>query len=160
LRGRRLGLTVVTPSVLAALELIDETDTTVVLTGGELRPGELSLIGPAAEETLASYNCDTFVMGVAGIDGDRGISDYHQAESGVKRAASRRADRVIVAADQSKLGRVTLVSIAALSQVDVIITDGEPEHPALVAAREVGVTVVCVAGHADGGSAAREAESR
>ncbi|MDT5263840.1 MAG: hypothetical protein QOI90_466, partial [Mycobacterium sp.] len=62
--------------------------------------------------------------------------------------------------DQSKLGRVTLVSIAALSQVDVIITDGEPEHPALVAAREVGVTVVCVAGHADGGSAAREAESR
>ena len=109
LKGRQLGLTVVTPSVLAALELIDEPDTTVVLTGGELRPGELSLIGPAAEDTLANYNCDTFVMGVAGIDGDRGISDYHQAESRVKRAASKRADRVIVAADKSKLGRVTFV---------------------------------------------------
>jgi DeoR/GlpR family transcriptional regulator of sugar metabolism len=154
LRGRRLGLTIVTPSVLAALEMIDETDTAVVLTGGELRPGELSLIGPAAEDTLANYNCDTFVMGVAGIDGERGISDYHQAESGVKRAASRRADRVIVAADKSKLGRVTFVSIAALSQIDVIITDGEPEHPALVAAREVGVDVVCVAGHDDAGSVA------
>jgi DeoR/GlpR family transcriptional regulator of sugar metabolism len=153
LKGRRLGLTVVTPSLLAALELIDQPDTTVVLTGGELRPGELSLIGPAAEETLAGYNCDTYVMGVAGIDDERGISDYHQAESGVKRAASRRADRVIVAADNSKLGRVTFVRIAALSQVDVIVTDGDPEHPALVAAREVGVDVVCVAGHVDADSA-------
>lgn len=146
LRGRQLGLTVLTPSVLAALELVDEADTTVVLTGGELRPGELSLIGPAAEDTLANYNCDTFVMGVAGIDGNRGISDYHQADSRVKRAATRRADRVIVAADQSKLGRVTFTSIAALADVHVIITDGDPQHPTLVAARAAGVEVICVAG--------------
>ncbi|BBZ28231.1 DeoR family transcriptional regulator [Mycolicibacterium madagascariense] len=146
LRGRRLGLTVLTPSVLAALELIDEADTTVVLTGGELRPGELSLIGPAAEDTLAHYNCDTFVMGVAGIDGNRGISDYHQADSRVKRAASQRADRVIVAADRSKLGRVTFTSIAELEQIQVIVTDGDPQHPTLVAARDAGVDVVCVAG--------------
>ena len=145
LKGRRLGLTVVTPSVLAALALVDEPDTTVVLTGGELRAGELSLIGPGAEDTLANYNCDTYVMGVAGIDGDRGISDYHQAESRVKRAASRRADRVIVAADKSKLGRVTFVSIAALSQIDTIVSDGPADHPALVAARGAGVDVICVA---------------
>lgn len=155
LRGRDLGLTVVTPSVLAALELVDDPDTTIVLTGGELRPGELSLIGPATEDTLSNYNCDTFVMGVAGIDGERGISDYHQAESRVKRAAAKRADRVIVAADKSKLGRVTFVSIAALADVDVIVTDGSPNHPALVAAREVGVEVNCVAGQADVSEAAR-----
>jgi DeoR/GlpR family transcriptional regulator of sugar metabolism len=147
LKGRGLGLTIVTPSVLAALELIDEPNTTVVLTGGELRPGELSLIGPATEDTLGGFNCDTFVMGVAGIDANRGISDYHQGEARVKRAAARRADRVIVAADKSKLGRVTFVSIAALSAIDMIITDGAPEHPALVAARGVGVEVICVAGH-------------
>lgn len=150
LRGRRLGLTVVTPSILVALELVDEPDTTVVLTGGEVRPGELSLIGPTAEDTLAQYNCDTFVMGVAGIDVDRGISDYHHGESRVKRSATRRADRVIVAADKSKLGRVTFVSIAALADVGVIVTDGEVDHPALVAARGAGVEVVCVAGHEGG----------
>jgi DeoR/GlpR family transcriptional regulator of sugar metabolism len=149
LKGRELGLTVVTPSLLVALALIDEPDTSVVLTGGELRPGELSTIGPATENTLHSYNCDTFVMGVAGIDAERGISDYHQGESQGKRAASRRADRVIVAADQSKLGRVTFVSIAPLSEIDTIVTDGSPDHAALVAARGVGVDVICVAGHSD-----------
>ena len=149
LRGRGLGLTVVTPSVLAALALVDEPDTTVVLTGGELRSGELSLIGAAAEDTLANYNCDTYVMGVAGIDGERGISDYHQAESRVKRAASRRADRVIVAADKSKLGRVTFVSITTLASVAIIVSDGPPGHPALVAARDAGVEVICVSAHED-----------
>ncbi|MBI5336969.1 MAG: DeoR/GlpR transcriptional regulator [Mycolicibacterium rufum] len=149
LKGRGLGLTVVTPSVLAALALVDEPDTTVVLTGGQLRSGELSLIGPGAEDTLANYNCDTYVMGVAGIDGDRGISDYHQAESRVKRAASRRADRVIVAADKSKLGRVTFVSIAALAEVQVIVSDGAPDHPTLAAARNAGVEVICVAAQSD-----------
>ncbi len=149
LRGRGLGLTVVTPSVLAALALVDEPDTTVVLTGGELRSGELSLIGAAAEDTLANYNCDTYVMGVAGIDGERGISDYHPAESRVKQAASRRADRVIVAADKSKLGRVTFVSITALASVATIVSDGAPDHPALVAARDAGVEVICVSSQHD-----------
>ena len=138
--------------MLAALELVDEPDTTIVLTGGELRPGELSLIGAAAEDTLANYNCDTFVMGVAGIDANRGISDYHQADSRVKRAASKRADRVIVAADQSKLGRVTFTSVAALSEIHVIVTDGRSDHPALVAARHAGVDVICVAGDAASGA--------
>ena len=45
LKGRGLGLTVVTPSVLAALALVDEPETSVVLTGGELRSGELRGVG-------------------------------------------------------------------------------------------------------------------
>jgi DeoR/GlpR family transcriptional regulator of sugar metabolism len=159
LKGRQLGLTVVTPSLLAALALIDEPATSVVLTGGELRPGELSTVGPATEGTLGNYNCDTFVMGVAGIDADRGISDYHQGESQVKRAASKRADRVIVAADRSKLGRVTFVSIAPLSEINIIVTDGLPDHPALVAARGAGVEVICVAGRNDAGIPVPQSES-
>jgi len=67
----------------------------------------------------------------------------------VKRAASKRADRVIVAADKSKLGRVTFVSIAPLTAIDTIVTDGFSDHPALVAARGAGVEVICVAGNAD-----------
>nr|MDP9165919.1 DeoR/GlpR transcriptional regulator [Actinomycetota bacterium] len=68
------------------------------------------------------------------------------AASRVKRAAIARADRVIVAADRSKLGRVTFTSIAALGDIHVIITDGDPEHPTLVVARKEGVEVVCVDG--------------
>ena len=54
----------------------------------------------------------------------------------MKRAASQRADRVIVAADKSKLGRVTFVQHRArCPTIDIIVTDGSRDHPALVAAR-------------------------
>ncbi|MBN3507443.1 DeoR/GlpR family DNA-binding transcription regulator [Mycolicibacterium nivoides] len=141
IRGRGLGLTVITPSVLAALELVDEPNTTVFLTGGRLRPGELSLIGSDAQATYRRYNCDTYIMGVAGVDAKRGLTDYHSEESDVKRAAMESADRVILAVDSSKLGRVQLINIAPLSAVNTIVTDGPQDDPVLDAARQQGIDV-------------------
>ncbi|MFD1714945.1 DeoR/GlpR family DNA-binding transcription regulator [Amnibacterium flavum] len=146
IRGRGLALTIVTPSILVAVELADEPDTTVLMAGGRVRPGELSLIGSETEETFSRYNCDTYVMGIAGVDSDRGVSEYHREEGSVKRAAMKAADRVIVVADETKLGRVQLMSIAPLSAVDALVTDGPTDHPALVGARAVGANVVCVPG--------------
>ncbi|MET4429981.1 MULTISPECIES: DeoR/GlpR family DNA-binding transcription regulator [unclassified Mycolicibacterium] len=142
IRGRDLGLTVITPSMLAALELVDEPNTTIYLTGGRLRPGELSLIGADAEATYRRYNCDTYVMGVAGVDAKRGLTDYHGEESNVKRTAMESADRVILVVDSLKLGRVQLVNIAPLAAAHTIVTDGPSDHPVLEAARQQGVEVV------------------
>jgi DeoR/GlpR family transcriptional regulator of sugar metabolism len=144
LKGRDLGLTVITPSVLVAVELADEPDTTVLLTGGKVRPGELSLIGAEAEDFYLRYNCDTYVMGIAGVDGKRGASEYHREEGNVKQAAMRSADRVIVAADATKLGRVQLINVAPVSGISVLVTDGSTTHPTVEALTAAGVNVVCV----------------
>ncbi|WP_370333898.1 DeoR/GlpR family DNA-binding transcription regulator [Mycolicibacterium hippocampi] len=144
LKGRALGLTVITPSVLVAVELADEPDTTILLTGGKVRPGELSLIGAEAEDFYLRYNCDTYVMGIAGVHGRRGASEYHREEGNVKQAAMRSADRVIVAADASKLGRVQLINVAPVSAISVLVTDGSPSHPTVAQLRTAGVDVRCV----------------
>ncbi len=144
IKGKGLALTVVTPSILVAIELVNEPDTVVLLTGGRLRSGELSLIGTETEETFTRYNCDVYVMGVAGVDAVHGVSEYHREESSVKRAAAKTADRVIVVADESKLGRVQLMNIAPLRAIKALVTDGSPEHPALQAARDAGVDVICI----------------
>ncbi|GAA1778945.1 DeoR/GlpR family DNA-binding transcription regulator [Leucobacter iarius] len=142
--GRGLGLTVVTPSILVAMELHDEPNTTVLVTGGTVRPGELSLIGAESVEAFERYNCDTYIMGVSGVDGKRGLSDYSNDEGAVKRAAMRAAGRVIVVADASKLGKVHLTNVAQPGEIDLLITDGPMDHPALVGLRAAGVSVECV----------------
>ncbi|MGP4017261.1 DeoR/GlpR family DNA-binding transcription regulator [Saccharopolyspora sp. 5N708] len=142
IRGANLELTVVTPSILVALELADEPGTTVLLAGGLVRPGELSLIGAEAMEAFDRYSCDTFVMGVAGIDAERGFTDYHREESAVKRAAIRAADRLIVAADHTKFGRTHLVNIAALGAADILVTDGAAPEDVSAAAAGSGVEIV------------------
>jgi DeoR/GlpR family transcriptional regulator of sugar metabolism len=144
IRDRGLGLTILTPSIQAAAELNNESDTTIILTGGMVRPGELSLVGAEAENAFASYNCDTYVMGVAGLHAERGFSDYHREESRVKKAALRSADRVIAVLDESKLGRAQLVNVASLNEVAVLVTDASSEHPTVVAVREAGLEVICV----------------
>lgn len=144
LRGRDLGLTVVTPSISVAVELADEPRTHVILTGGSLRPGELSLIGSDAETAFARYNCDTFVMGVAGVDSVRGLTEYHPQEASVKRAAIQASERVIVGADRTKVGRVHLVNLAPLSALSALVTDADRDQPAVVAAASSGVDVLCV----------------
>lgn len=143
LRGRG-GLTVLTPSVQAVLELAGDPNMRVIMTGGVVRPGELSLVGSLAEETFAQFNCDVLFLGVGGIDAHKGLTEYNLDDTRVKRAAMKAASRTVALADRSKFGRVCLATIAALTQIDVLITDAEPSHPLLSAARDVGVQVVSV----------------
>lgn len=151
IRRKDLKLTIVTPSTLAALELADAPDTTVYLTGGRLRQGELSLVGPDTIESLRGFNCDTFIMGVAGVDLHGGISDYHYDEAHVKQAGMASSRRTIVVADHSKLGHTALVKIGEMSEAAILVTDASESHPSLKDARSQGVQVVTATTEAKAG---------
>lgn len=144
IRKRELPLTIVTPSVLVALELSEVHEVTVYLTGGMLRPGELSLIGVDTIESLSHFNCDTAVIGVAGVDSVGGISDYHHDEAYVKRTAMKSSKKTIVAADRSKLGRSALVKIAGLNEIFALVTDAHLQDFAVKEAELAGVKMFTV----------------
>ncbi|MDR2973666.1 MAG: DeoR/GlpR family DNA-binding transcription regulator [Propionibacteriaceae bacterium] len=144
IKGKGLALTVLTPSLPVAIELVDEPGTTVIVTGGVVRPGELSLIGTQPEAVFSQYNCDTYIMGVAGIDAERGATDYHLLEAAVKRAAIHCSERVVCVAGAEKLDQVRLANVAALQDIAVIVTDGVGDNATLQAASSSGVRVICV----------------
>jgi DeoR/GlpR family transcriptional regulator of sugar metabolism len=142
LRTRGMRLTVVTPSLLAGLELADEPDMRVMLTGGTIRPGEHSLVGPEAESTFTDLNCDVAFLGVAGVDVEHGLTEYNLDEARVKRAQVRSARRIVALADTGKLGRVHFAGVAPLGRVDVLVTDAAPDHPLVCDIRTAGVDVI------------------
>jgi DeoR/GlpR family transcriptional regulator of sugar metabolism len=141
LRGRR-GLTVVTPSLPIAVELGNEPGIRVIVTGGTVRSGELSLTGGFAEEVLRQLNCDLAVLGVAGISARVGISDYNPDDVRVKRVILSSARRVVVLADASKLGKIGFSTIAGLEELDTLVTDAPISHPELAALAQAGLAVV------------------
>ena len=66
------NLTVCALNMRVADILASSPNTRVMVPGGLIRPGELSLTGPAAERTLADHRFDTYVDGRGGHDvGDR-----------------------------------------------------------------------------------------
>ena len=127
-----------------AMELANETNMRVVVTGGIVRPGEHSLVGAFAERPFAELNCDVLFLGVGGVDGDHGLTEFNLEDARIKRSAIGAARRTVVLADQSKFGRVCLATIAPLESADVLISDAPAVSPVAAAAREGQVDFVHV----------------
>lgn len=95
---------------------------TVVLTGGVRTPSD-SLVGPVADQAIASLHFDVLFLGVHGISVEAGLSTPNLAEAETNRRFVQSARRVVVVADHTKWGTVGLSSFAALEQVDTFVTD-------------------------------------
>ncbi|MFB6945357.1 DeoR/GlpR family DNA-binding transcription regulator [Streptomyces sp. NPDC060286] len=95
---------------------------TVVLTGGVRTPSD-SLVGPVADQAIASLHFDVLFLGVHGISVEAGLSTPNLAEAETNRRFVQSARRVVVVADHTKWGTVGLSSFATLAQVDTFVTD-------------------------------------
>ncbi|MGW1541627.1 DeoR/GlpR family DNA-binding transcription regulator [Streptomyces sp. NPDC002309] len=95
---------------------------TVVLTGGVRTPSD-SLVGPVADQAIATLHFDVLFLGVHGISAEAGLSTPNLAEAETNRRLVQSARRVVVVADHTKWGTVGLSSFATLDQVDTLVTD-------------------------------------
>ena len=121
---RTPNLTVVTNSLQVAdvLHAENRPDLTVVITGGVRTPSD-ALVGPIAERTLRTLHVDVLFMGVHGMTEDAGFTTPNPLEAETDKALIASASRFVVVADHTKWGVRGLVSIASLSDADVLVTD-------------------------------------
>jgi DeoR/GlpR family transcriptional regulator of sugar metabolism len=138
------ALTVVTNSlpVCDLLHQAGRTDLTVVLTGGVRTPSD-ALVGPVAVGALADLHVDQLFLGVHGIDEQAGLTTPNLLEAATDRALVACARQVVVVADSTKWGVIGLSTIAALDEVDVLVSDEElPVSARRSLAQQVGRVVV------------------
>ena len=137
----RLGLTVVTNALNIASDLALHPDIKLIVTGGTARSESYELVGPLAESTLMGLNLDVVVVGVDGISVGGGLTTYHEVEAATNRVMIGRAQRVIVVADGSKVGKLALARICDARAVDELITDQTADTAELARLEAAGVTV-------------------
>ncbi|WP_119066509.1 DeoR/GlpR family DNA-binding transcription regulator [Aggregatilinea lenta] len=121
------NLTIITASLPIALEIVSnfsmESDVRLILTGGIVRPGELSMVGEIARHTYATLHVDIAFIGAGGISPAVGITEFNLDDTQIKQELLRTAQRKVLVADSSKFGRTTFATIAPLSAIDTIVTD-------------------------------------
>lgn len=139
-----LGLTIITSSLLIATELDTKPEIRVMVTGGKLRHGEMSLVGSRAEASFDDLNCDSVFIGAAGVDEEKGLTEYNMEDTEIKLAAIRASRRVVVLADASKLGQVAFVNVVPLHKIDLLVTNASPQNRTILAAKEMGVEILHV----------------
>jgi DeoR family transcriptional regulator of aga operon len=119
----RAGLRVVTNALNIASELAVRSNIELVVCGGSARSESYELVGPLAELTLSNINLDIAVLGVDGVSLTAGFTTHHEVEAHTNRAMLRAAERVIVVADSTKVGRRGFAKIAEIAAVSDIVTD-------------------------------------
>jgi len=135
-------LTIVTNSLTIAELAHTHPALRVVVTGGLLRPQSLELVGTLAERTFGALNVGTAILGADGIAASAGVTTYDEIEARTNRAMVGSAERTIVVADGSKVGRLTLAQMVSLEEVDTLVTDASADPGELERIRAAGVEVV------------------
>jgi DeoR family fructose operon transcriptional repressor len=136
------ALYVATNSVPIASRLSVSPGVTLHVLGGRVRGVTQTAVGDATVRAMQDLRVDVVFLGTNGVSPVHGFSTPDEAEAATKRGMVRAAQRVIVLADSTKLGREHLMRFAAVEDVDVLVTDGEAD-PGLVAELEtMGIEVL------------------
>lgn len=133
------AITVVTNALNIANELVVRPHVKIVLTGGVALPQSYELVGPLAGGVFDQVTLDVAILGVSGLDVERGATCHNEEEASTNRRMAMRAEQVVVAADGSKLGERAFATICGIGEIDVLVTDTGADVQAF---EDAGVTVI------------------
>ncbi|MBD2870504.1 DeoR/GlpR family DNA-binding transcription regulator [Paenibacillus arenilitoris] len=136
----RKGITVVTNAVNIAMELAG-SQIQVVVTGGIMRHNSFELCGPLGEGMVGHLHIGKMFIGIDGISAASGITTYSEQEAQIAKALIKRSQAAYAVFDHTKVGRTSLFSVAAMSELRGVITDAPLEGELAEQAERQGISV-------------------
>jgi len=119
-----MDLTFITNSITTAWAIITlRKHFELIHTGGVVRQGSFECIGSKVSEVVSRLNVDVFLVGIDGIDLEKGITFENYEESLIAQKVWENAKIRIVIADDSKFGAVATYRIANVESANYIITN-------------------------------------
>lgn len=123
LAKERKGLTVVTNSALACLELGKSGDNTIIGIGGQFDASSLSYVGAQAEDWAKTLFVDLAFVGTKGFVVTEGTFESFMPTFRIKQIIARQAVELVLLVDHSKFGQRALSKVLDVSQIHTVVTD-------------------------------------
>jgi DeoR family fructose operon transcriptional repressor len=141
---RQAALTVVTNNLPAARHLADYPNVGVITLPGMVRGLTSAAVDAWTSRRLQSLTVDVAIVGVNGMTAAQGLTTTNPEEASAKRAMLLSARRRVVPVISGKLGRNSFCSFAAVSELDLIVTDASAPDPIIAELSAAGPEVVVV----------------
>lgn len=138
----RPALTVVTNAINIAAQLVMRPQIKVVMTGGVVQARSYELVGPYTDSVLGQITLDFAFIGVNGLDPVFGPTVHDEHEAAVNALMAERAERAVLVADASKIGRRAFASVGAPGAFDTFITDDGITTKQLSDFKDAGLRVI------------------
>lgn len=140
----RSNITVVTNDMNVAAELRDASGVKVILTGGELYPSSYMLNGMFTDQVLSTLHVEKAFIGIPALHPEYGLMHPEAQLVPAKQGMIRAAREIIVVADSTKIGKISLHTVAPKRCIHTLITGKEAPEELLRPFREAGITVYTV----------------
>lgn len=114
----------------------------IIVLGGLLDTEENATYGEYGENQLRQYNADVGLISVNSVSVEKGISDYRLNQLDILRQIIAISEKVVVAADSSKIQRVSCMRLCGTEEVDVLLSDEKMTGSQIRAYEGKGVQVI------------------
>lgn len=135
-------VTIITNNIkVAALD--HNSESSVFLTGGEVRFPKEALIGQAAQTFFETIQADIAIIGCYGISAERGLTTPVIHEAKINEVIVQQTKGLVICiADYRKIGESANFKSCDLSHIDYLITDTFANQDSLKQIEEAGVRVI------------------
>ncbi|MEO6436530.1 MAG: DeoR/GlpR family DNA-binding transcription regulator [Tepidisphaeraceae bacterium] len=113
---------IVTNSLPIANHFINNDNVELILTGGLLYPRYGVLLGPTAEQNIATIHAKTMFFSVAGVH-DGLLYNQNLLLVQAEQRMMEQTQRKVLLVDSGKFGQQALARLCPLADVDVVVTD-------------------------------------
>lgn len=125
--NNKKNLTVITNN-LVVIEESMKYGFNVINIGGNLDRNTMSFVGMQTIKQLKELNANKSFISCNGITRKHGLSNVADLEADIKRAIIRISSCVVALADHSKFDKMSLYTFADMEEIDVLVTDVEPDQ--------------------------------
>lgn len=119
------NITVVTTSIMVALQFSNSKSVTVIIPGGILRKPSLSVIGSQLEDTLDRVVVNKCFLSSHAFSFENGLTDLTIEESDAKKKLISRSSKVYVLVDNTKINYNASFNVCKWREIDAVLTDSE-----------------------------------
>ena len=136
-----LNATFFTCSLNAAIEFAHHPCIEVVMIGDKVSKDAMLTTGASAVQTIESIQADLCILGINSLDTQFGLSENDWEVVQIKKAMIKASKKTICIGISEKLNSQQKIKVANLDEIDVLITELDPNDPILLPFKHKGLTI-------------------
>ncbi|MFM6994571.1 MAG: DeoR/GlpR family DNA-binding transcription regulator [Sediminibacterium sp.] len=137
-----LNATFFTCSLNAAIEFAHHPSIEVVMIGDKVSKDSMLTTGASAVQTIETIQADLCILGINSLDTQFGLSENDWEVVQIKKAMIKASKKTICIGISEKLNSQQKIKVANLDEIDILITELDPNDPALLPFKHKGLTIL------------------
>lgn len=136
-----LNATFFTCSLNAAIEFAHHPNIEVVMIGDKITKDSMLTTGANAVQAIESIHADLCIMGINSLDTQFGLSENDWEVVQLKKAMIKASKKTILIGISEKLNSQQKIKVANLEEIDILITELDPNDPLLAPYKQHGIFI-------------------